>query len=416
MRDDLSKVKNNIFRPADTRALARASGTGMAHLRVPSCAMALRIALIGAVVLYLVWMSRWHVEIRPQFTGVPVREPPMHDLVLLVFPTSVDNDRHGERVAAILDTWGRESFFKEMSGPKAGRKWRISVRFVSKHGKMNAGALPPGLKMPAHAKVYTPTELGPTAQFAWALQRIVDEQTRERGRSLDTLWVAKLDTITYVLLESLLGYIASLDAADSHFLGRRLRIDDEFIFLSGGAGFVASGGAVGRYLAAWPKCLSERVAKNDWLRDARDVGVTTCFTAAGMRPNVTVDSRQRQRFHMYGVKRTVGGKFDKWATDYSNNIGEPVRGGADCCAPDSVTFHYVEGPEARVVDAILHGQAAWSAMTPADRLARWPKNVGGYSEPPELGDVDVWKLLLSGLRPPLVRFEPVGPSRRGGFR
>eukprot|EP00470_Lotharella_oceanica_P013819 CAMPEP_0170199280 /NCGR_PEP_ID=MMETSP0040_2-20121228/69245_1 /TAXON_ID=641309 /ORGANISM="Lotharella oceanica, Strain CCMP622" /LENGTH=518 /DNA_ID=CAMNT_0010449383 /DNA_START=148 /DNA_END=1705 /DNA_ORIENTATION=- len=371
------------------------------------------------------------------------------DVEVLVFPTSVDNARHEERVKGILETYGAQHVFTEKDD-KVSRKWRVWIRLIDKHGDMMAGddtwqsysrsiisAEKSGnrgvdgdgghggddgggdgdddddddddghgdgpLVLPPHATIWSPDTLDPTPQFAWAVnksiqaheyrwntrqQKTPDAATTEQidiaqsssslsssppssssspsSSSASSLWIVKVDTITFIMIEHLLSYLSTLDSHYQHFLGRRLRIDQNLLFLSGGAGFVASGVAAERYLEYWPTCFEQRIKADNWMRGARDVGVTYCATKAGIEANRTMDSHGRQRFHIYGPSKTYQGSVDGWVKDYSVQIGEPIQKGPNCCSPVSVTFHYVEGPEMVFIHRVLHNRSAWLQLKPEE--------------------------------------------------
>mmetsp|Transcript_5813 Transcript_5813/g.9689 ORF Transcript_5813/g.9689 Transcript_5813/m.9689 type:complete len:156 (-) Transcript_5813:303-770(-) len=139
--------------------------------------------------------------------------------------------------------------------------------------------------------------------------------------------------------------------------------------------------------------------------NARDVGVTTCFLSAGMEANKSTDNLGRQRFHIYNPTRTVKGTVDGWVSEYSALINEPIHKGRDCCSANSITFHYMEGPEVEFVDNVILHQDEWKNITSQQRNKRWSNlKLGGYSEAPEANDMQTWRLLLEFLQPPLDRF------------
>ena len=100
--------------------------------------------------------------------------------------------------------------------------------------------------------------------------------------------------------------------------------------------------------------------------------------------------------------------IDAWYRDYSAQAGQPLAlAGADnseCCASDSLTFHYVEAPTQRMLHALLANQSHWRSLSDDQRVSLWPEasRVGGHDRVPVAGSRDakaLWSLLLDKLRP-----------------
>ena len=109
-----------------------------------------------------------------------------------------------------------------------------------------------------------------------------------------------------------------------------------------------------------------------------------------------LDEGHKHHFHAFGPVRRVNGNIDDWFKEYHQNYyGRPPASGVDCCATDTVSFHYIEGPESRIIHAVLANPAKYKGMTRAERHDAWPEQgeVSGYSETPELEDDAAWKLL-----------------------
>ncbi|GAB5371857.1 hypothetical protein AAMO2058_001615900 [Amorphochlora amoebiformis] len=353
------------------------------------------VAGLGLIAVALAGVNYAKLDSSPDKAGTRVD---INDVVLTVFPTSVDNKRHAERMGSILKTYGKSPKFQYKVGGKVIKEWRIWVRFTDKHGDTMAGDSSPVPPLPPHAAIWKLKEKRHTAQFTEALELAFKEQ-HIRGRSHEKLWIVKLDTITFPLMENLLYYIKDFDAKYHHFLGRRLRINKDLIFLSGGAGFIVSGAAAKHYVEYYPSFYEERLKDDSWMMGARDVGVTTTFVKSGIQPNSTTDQQKRQRFHLYAPLKTVMGKVDQWVTDYSQKTGEPISKGKQCCSPYSVTFHYMEGPEMVALDGVMRDQEKWTKLKPSQRIELWPKDVGGYSEVPKGPAADqMWGLVLDHLR------------------
>ena len=147
------------------------------------------------------------------------------------------------------------------------------------------------------------------------------------------------------------------------------------------------------------------------------VGIAHVLRLAGIVPT---DSRNRgrERFHAYPPARLATGDFDAWFRQYSEFAGQPLphpgqglagHGSGGCCAPDSVSFHYVEPPTARALHAIFANQTHWRGLADDQRAAMWPTSgVGGYDRVPATTNLAAqgafWRLLLSTfVQPPIAR-------------
>lgn len=89
-----------------------------------------------------------------------------------------------------------------------------------------------------------------------------------------------------------------------------------------------------------------------------------------------------------------------------DNSYNTLLSGVDCCAPDTISFHYVESIEARALvatrEALLKNPHITDHDLKAIIMAKWPrgqKEVGGYSRGlPEESDQEGWGPLLQVMR------------------
>jgi len=165
----------------------------------------------------------------------------------------------------------------------------------------------------------------------------------------------------YVMPQNLRNFLAdevSDPAKDDYFGGRRFqwgRGSDVF-FNSGGAGYALSQATLRKFVDTGldhKDCFPEKhssmedvfVAK--CLKEVFDIGVVD-----------TRDDKGRERFHPFGPaghynwRPPPEGKRD-WYQDY--NMLWPPKLGKDCCAPDSISFHYMKKPAmVRHIHALLY--------------------------------------------------------------
>lgn len=143
-------------------------------------------------------------------------------------------------------------------------------------------------------------------------------------------------------------YLKSLSMSpdDDLFAGRRFRgRGQDNYFNSGGAGYVLSRGTLRKFYErglenddchAHERTPMEDVMMADCLRKAFNIGLTD-----------TRDSLGRERFHPFAPgthltwKPPRPGETD-WYAEYNEEWG--VKLGQQCCAPDSVSFHYIKKP------------------------------------------------------------------------
>ena len=103
--------------------------------------------------------------------------------------------------------------------------------------------------------------------------------------------------------------------------------------------------------------------------------------------------------------RTSFQDMDKLSSDFSPSYNT-LLSGADCCAQDTISFHYVEFMESRALfatrEALLENPHLTDHEVKSLMVAEWPremKEVGGYSRGlPKESDEQGWRPLLKALR------------------
>ena len=150
----------------------------------------------------------------------------------------------------------------------------------------------------------------------------------------------------FVIVDNLRAYLGSLSPGPDadHFVGRRFKgYGKDNYFNSGGAGYVLSRGTLQKYVTQGYE--NDSCAAHDHT-SMEDVMMAKCLRVVfGIGLTDTRDSQRRERFHPFapGTHLTWEppevGKHD-WYQDYNKEWG--VGLGANCCAPDSVSFHYIK--------------------------------------------------------------------------
>jgi hypothetical protein len=138
------------------------------------------------------------------------------------------------------------------------------------------------------------------------------------------------------------------------------------------------------------------------------------LASLNIKPVDTRTQRQSHRFHAYPLTREVAGNVDEWYTKKTQNVEDAgifvspynVRSGPDCCARDTVTFHYVEWKETLALMAIREELLKNPFVSDHElkklMLLEWPQareEIGFYSRglPTESKEED-WKPLMDTMR------------------
>uniref|UniRef100_A0A7R9U3Q6 N-acetylgalactosaminide beta-1,3-galactosyltransferase n=1 Tax=Pinguiococcus pyrenoidosus TaxID=172671 RepID=A0A7R9U3Q6_9STRA len=148
----------------------------------------------------------------------------------------------------------------------------------------------------------------------------------------------------FVVPQNLRNYLRTIGRPDDlHFHGRRFRIPNNILFNSGGAGYILSRASLKLLVDSLDdqRCFPHRKTATE------DVQVALCLkNIAGLEPADTRDEQGRERFHPFAPHNHYAWRPSKdgkdWYERYNKEWG--IKPGADCCAPDSVSFHYIKKP------------------------------------------------------------------------
>ncbi|KAL7533842.1 hypothetical protein ACHAWF_004637 [Thalassiosira exigua] len=164
----------------------------------------------------------------------------------------------------------------------------------------------------------------------------------------------------FVLPHNLKTYLASLaykDRSDpktrEYYVGRRMKM--KYSFNSGGAGYALSRAALRKFLAGMDDVRNCHARERTSMEDVR---MANCLRHLGIGLTDTRDAEGRERFHPFSPGKHLRwkplgkGKYD-WFAEYGKEW--EIKRGKDCCAPDSVSFHYLkDASRVRHVHALLH--------------------------------------------------------------
>jgi glycoprotein-N-acetylgalactosamine 3-beta-galactosyltransferase len=151
----------------------------------------------------------------------------------------------------------------------------------------------------------------------------------------------------FVLPTYLRRYLSNLggNPDDHHFLGRRYKGNGtENYFNTGGAGYVLSRGTLRTFVReVYSRCHVSTVTYTE------DVILAECLrTIANIRVTDTRDAEGRERFHPFSPGTHLTWQLSKegskkhWFEVFTQEWG--IQLGPKCCAPDSVSFHYIKSP------------------------------------------------------------------------
>jgi glycoprotein-N-acetylgalactosamine 3-beta-galactosyltransferase len=154
----------------------------------------------------------------------------------------------------------------------------------------------------------------------------------------------------FVLPHNLKTYLASLTHKDGtdpklkeYFVGRRFNSGGHDYFNSGGAGYALSQATLRNFFAAMDDAQHCSAGTHTSMED---VMIARCLNYLGIHFTDTRDAKGRERFHPFAPGTHLHWKPPKegaerdWYEEYNKEWG--ILQGKDCCAPDSVSFHYVK--------------------------------------------------------------------------
>uniref|UniRef100_A0A7S4RPB1 N-acetylgalactosaminide beta-1,3-galactosyltransferase n=1 Tax=Ditylum brightwellii TaxID=49249 RepID=A0A7S4RPB1_9STRA len=161
----------------------------------------------------------------------------------------------------------------------------------------------------------------------------------------------------FVLPQNLREYLWVLgDPEEDWFVGRRFKPRPGGEFNSGGAGYALSRSTLRKFLSQ----MEEERCKATQHTAMEDVMIARCLeNMHGITYHDTRDDENRERFHPFAPglhyvwHPPKEGQPADWYEQYNKEWG--VLLGKDCCAPDSVSFHYIKKPAmVRHISSLLY--------------------------------------------------------------
>jgi len=237
---------------------------------------------------------------------------PMPKLMCLVYTMSSE---HSTRIRAIRETWGGgcDGFlaFSTASDP------RIPAISLEHEG---------------------PEEYGNMWQKVRSIWRFVAAHYLDE---FDYFFIGGDDL--FVMPQNLREYLWTLEGGSEadHFVGRRFK--SHVYFNSGGAGYALSRSALRKLHSH----MDESKCKAHTHTSMEDVMIAQCLSSLGIPFTDTRDDRGRERFHPFAPGSHLTWAYPKqkgsdWYETYNEEWG--LKLGKECCAPDSVSWHYMKKP------------------------------------------------------------------------
>ena len=136
----------------------------------------------------------------------------------------------------------------------------------------------------------------------------------------DADWFLKADDDTFVILENLRYFLSDKDSNSPVYYGHHFKTILKQGFTSGGAGYVLSREALGRFgkFGHDPK-------KCNTSYEAEDVDFGACMETLGVRLGNSTDRYGRSRFHCFHPEAHVNGQYPSWYEPYDANGAKMVR-------------------------------------------------------------------------------------------
>ncbi|VEU33490.1 unnamed protein product [Pseudo-nitzschia multistriata] len=220
---------------------------------------------------------------------------------------------------------------------------------------------------------------------------------------------------TYVIPEHLCNYLEHKKPTEDMYHGHALH-DGNNAFNSGAAGYILSRETMRRLVDQWNhgKCTGRDASK--WIQGNPGLLTAQCLKEdLGITAFDTRQDKKYHRFHAFPLTRAVSGKVDGWYINKHKDMDKNFMGfpasyntllsGKDCCAQDTVSFHYVEFMESTALfatrEALLENPHMTDHEVKSLMMAEWPrgKEVGFYSrELPSENDKEGWEPLLKVVR------------------
>ena len=336
--------------------------------------------------------------------------------VTVVMPSVVNPNGRPKRLAAIHDTWGpyARAIYVVHDMAEFDKASHLTIS-MDRH-PYDRYSFPQNLLLPDHINV----DQG-ISRLYHTIQMI-----HERVNPDFAFFV---NDHTYVIPAHLCHYLDKVNPELDLYAGHALKNDKSSIFNSGAAGYILSRETMRKLLQKFndrdEHCWIDTTAKSTqpqnkkWLEGNPGLVIVDCLRSMGITAIDTREEHKYHRFHAFPLVRMVSGDVDTWYTNKHQfeELPNDLRSGfdptystllvgTDCCAKDSVSFHYVEAMECKGLHAVQQALLDRPQMSDAELQTmmeqNWPtdvRDVGGYSRKlPKAVNQSEWAKLLTTIR------------------
>ncbi|CAJ0578183.1 unnamed protein product, partial [Mesorhabditis spiculigera] len=171
---------------------------------------------------------------------------------------------------------------------------------------------------------------------------------KEKGNEYD--WFLKADDDTFAVIENLKEALKGLNPDEPLYMGAMLKYMDQslakrprdFIYPSGGSGYVLSRGGLKKFVEVINESNGEKCRNTTYLHEDTEVGWCLQSAKVAVLDSVDLDGKHRMLpidvMDIIHPTRAESHSDRGWARQ---SLVKTLAAGPDCCSPHIITIHYV---------------------------------------------------------------------------